>query len=48
MIEIKGRKFEGELEQIIKSDDDFRQALEEIYNIERDDITGDALAVRWD
>ena len=47
MIEIKGRKFEGELEQIIKSDDQFRQDLEEIYNIERDE-DGEAVAVRWD
>ena len=47
MIEIKGRKFEGELEQIIKSDDQFRQDLEEIYDIERD-IDGEAIGVRWD
>ena len=47
MIEIKGRKFEGELEQIIKSDDQFRQDLEDIYTIERD-IDGEAVGVRWD
>ena len=47
MIEIKGRKFEGELEQMIKSDDQFRQDLEDIYNIERDS-DGEAVGVRWD
>ena len=47
MIEIKGRKFEGELEQIIKLDDEFRKALEEIYDIKRD-VDGEAIGVRWD
>ena len=47
MIEIKGRKFEGELETIIKSDDQFREDLEAIYSIERDE-DGEAVAVRWD
>ena len=47
MIEIKGRKFDGELEQLIESDEKFRQDLEEIYNIERDE-DGEAIAVRWD
>tara|TARA_Y100000310_G_C20528188_1_gene737127 strand:- start:316 stop:459 length:144 start_codon:yes stop_codon:yes gene_type:complete len=47
MIEIKGRKFEGELEQIIKDDDQFRQDLEDIYNIERDE-DGEAITIRWD
>ena len=47
MIEIKGRKFEGELEQMIKSDETFREALEDIYTIERD-IDGEAVGIRWD
>ena len=47
MIEIKGRKFEGELENIIKSDEKFRKDLEDIYEIERDE-DGEAVAVRWD
>ena len=47
MIEIKGRKFEGELEQMIKSDETFREDLEDIYTIERD-VDGEAMGVRWD
>ena len=47
MIEIKGRKFEGELEQMIDSDENFRKDLEEIYDIKRD-IDGEAIGVRWD
>ena len=47
MIEIKGRKFEGELEQIIKDDDKFREALEDIYTVERDQ-DGEITTIRWD
>jgi len=47
MIEIKGRKFEGELEQIIKGDEEFRKNLEEIYDIERDE-DGEITTIRWD
>ena len=47
MIEIKGRKFEGELEQIIESNEDFRKALEEIYSVKRD-LDGEITTIRWD
>ena len=47
MIEIKGRKFDGELEQMIESDETFREALEDIYDIKRD-VDGEAIGVRWD
>tara|TARA_R110002051_G_scaffold144147_1_gene217079 strand:+ start:185 stop:367 length:183 start_codon:yes stop_codon:yes gene_type:complete len=47
MIEIKGRKFEGVLEEIIKTDEDFRQVLEEIYTVEYDQH-GEITTIRWD
>ncbi len=37
MIEIKGREFDGELEQIIKDNDDIRVVFEEIYTYDIDE-----------
>ncbi len=47
MIEIKGRKFEGVLEEIIEGNEAFREALEDIYNIARDE-DGEITTIRWD
>ena len=37
MLEIKGRKFEGALEELISGDDVFKKLLEEVYDIPEDD-----------
>ena len=47
MIEIKGRKFEGPLADMIVNTPGLRELLEDVYNIERDE-DGEAIAVRWD
>lgn len=37
MIEIKGRKFEGALEELINGDEVFKKLLEEVYDTPTDE-----------
>jgi hypothetical protein len=47
MIEIKGRKFEGPLAEMIENTPGLREMLEDVYTIERDE-DGEAITIRWD